>query len=378
MATKTKKAASASLQPRRYCSIQKPKPKQLDKNITGERAKLILQNSNKWANGTILHYYFFDKKTDGKWVEYQDGTKEWKTWVGNEAQKNVVRKAFRIWAKLGIGLKFKEVTNRKEAEIKIAFMEDDGSWSYVGRDILGNNDDERTMNFGWNIAVKDRHNGIDTALHEIGHTLGFPHEHQNPFAGIVWNKPAVYASLAAPPNSWSKSETDTNIINKIDKKEVNGSNWDPDSIMHYPFEKGLIKKPEEFFLNGLEPAGGLSAQDIKYALSFYPKQNASKDIRITAMSSYAIDVDNCEQQNYIFTPEKTKTYTIQTIGQLDTVMVLNEKVKGGELKYLAGDDNSGTDGNALITTRLSKGKTYIIKVKVYYKKPKAETALMIS
>ena len=98
---------------KRFCSIQKPKPKQLNKNITGERAKLIILNSNKWANGTTLHYYFFDKKADGTRVEYEDGTKEWKTWVGNEAQKNVVRKAFRIWAKTGMGLKFKEVKKPK-------------------------------------------------------------------------------------------------------------------------------------------------------------------------------------------------------------------------------------------------------------------------
>lgn len=367
-----------SIHARRFCSIKKSKPKILSKQITGERAKLIVQNSNKWANGTILHYYFFDKRSDGSMVDYDDGSKEWKTWVGSEAQKNVVRKAFRIWAKTGIGLKFKEVKNRKEAEIRIAFMEDDGSWSYVGRDILDDHEDVRTMNFGWNIAVRDRHNGIDTALHEIGHTLGFPHEHQNPFAGIVWNKVAVYKSLAAPPNEWSKKETDSNIISKIDKKEVNGSNWDPDSIMHYPFEKGLIKKPEEYAAKDLEPAGGLSAQDIKYALSFYPTQNVKKDIRVNTMTSYAIDVDNCEQQNYIFIPPQTKTYTIQTIGQLDTVMVLNERLKGGEIKYIAGDDNSGTDDNALITAKLSKGKTYIIKVKLYYKMPKAETSLFIS
>ena len=31
------------------------------------------------------------------------------------------------------------------------------------------------MNFGWDLTQPGE---IDTALHEIGHTIGFPHEHQ--------------------------------------------------------------------------------------------------------------------------------------------------------------------------------------------------------
>ena len=379
MATSIKRISRKSSFPaRRYCSIKKPEPKVLNENISGKRARLILQNSNKWANGTTLYYYFFDKKTDGAFVKLDDGTREWKPWKGNKNQMAAVRKGFRMWEDVGIGLQFKEVKKREEANIRIAFMEDDGSWSYIGRDIRTKRKDPRTMNFGWNVATKDRHNGIDTILHEIGHTLGFPHEHQNPFAGIVWNKQAVYNVLAGDPNFWSKEETDSNIIDKLSKDEVNGSNWDPDSIMHYPFEKGLIKKPEEYAHKDLEPAGGLSPQDIEFALLFYPSQNVAKDIRVTAMASYPINADNCEQQNYIFRPEQTKRYTIQTIGRVDTVMVLNEKLPDDKLKYVAGDDNSGTDNNALISATLSKGKTYIIKVKVYYKKPDEKTALMIS
>ncbi|HUS00468.1 MAG TPA: M12 family metallopeptidase [Chitinophagaceae bacterium] len=374
--TLAKKVTAKPLQ-RRFCSVKKSPPIILSGNITGERARLIVQNVNKWANGTTLYYYFFDKKTDGAYIKFKDGTKEWRPWKGSKNQTDVVRRAFKIWKELGIGLDFKEVKTREEADIRIAFMQDDGSWSYIGRDIRRKRKDPRTMNFGWNVATRDRHNGIDTVLHEIGHTLGFPHEHQNPFAGIVWNKKAVYESLAAEPNEWSKEETDFNIIDKLSKREVNGSTWDPDSIMHYPFEKGLIIKPEEYANKDLEPAGGLSPQDIEYALTFYPAQNVKKDINVSAMASYNIDVKNTEQQNYIFIPGHTKKYTIQTIGEIDTVMVLSEKINN-ELKYIAGDDNSGTDKNALISATLTQGKTYIIKVKVYYKKPDKKTALMIS
>jgi hypothetical protein len=49
--------------------------------------------------------------------------------------------------------------------------------------------------------------GIDTAIHEIGHTLGLPQEHQNPNAGIVWDEPAVIADLGGSPNFWSEAKT---------------------------------------------------------------------------------------------------------------------------------------------------------------------------
>ncbi|MBC7886708.1 MAG: matrixin family metalloprotease [Ferruginibacter sp.] len=380
MATSKKSKANASaaeIAPRKYCSNPVVPPKVLAAGVSNERAKLILTNISKWVNGTTLHYYFFDKKTDGDNVEYTDGTKEWRSWKGTPAQMDVVRKAFAVWKKLGIGLDFAEVKNREEAEIRIGFMQDDGSWSYVGREILNQKVNERTMNFGWNIAVTDQHNGIDTAVHEIGHTLGLQHEHQNPFAGIVWDEEAVYASLGAPPNNWDRETTFHNIIKKLDKKEVNGSNWDPDSIMHYPFEAGLIKKPVKYE-GGLDPAGGLSLNDVKTALEFYPAVNPNKDIVITENISYDIPVKNSEQQNYIFKPTLTKYYTIQTSGKLDTVMVLSEKLAGNQLQYLSGDDNSGTDDNALIKIKLFRGKTYVIKLKVYYKPSKSKTALMVS
>ena len=56
------------------------------------------------------------------------------------------------------------------------------SFSYLGTDILDRSivgPDERTMNLGWDIT-----RDTDAPIHEIGHTLAFPHEHQNPNAGV--------------------------------------------------------------------------------------------------------------------------------------------------------------------------------------------------
>lgn len=362
---------------RRFCSNPKATPIAMPAGLGGERTRLIISNKTKWANGTTLHYYFFDKKTDGENIKFSNGSTQWRSWQGTPAQMETGRKAFAMWKKLGIGLNFLEVKNREEAEIRIGFMEDDGSWSYVGRDVLGIKHSDRTMNFGWDISVSDPHNGIGTAVHEIGHTMGMQHEHQNPFSGIVWDEEAVYASLGAPPNNWDRDTTFQNIIRKLDKKEVNGSNWDPNSIMHYPFEADLILKPVEF-KTGLQPAGGLSMDDVKFAVTFYPATNPNKDIVITEGVASDIPVKSSEQQNYIFKPTVTKYYTLQTNGKLDTVMVLSEKLAGNQLQYLSGDDNSGTDNNALIRIKLFRGKTYVIKLKVYYKPLKGKTSLLVA
>ncbi len=233
-----------------YCDLPQSVPRSFAPDLTSERTSLILVSGPKWVNGTVLHYYFFDQATDGENVTLQDGTLQWRSWATSPAEEEVVRRAFKSWKDLGIGLEFQEMSSRAEAEVRIGFMRDDGAWSYVGREVLNYGPNSRTMNFGWDLTRSARE--LDTAIHEIGHTLGFPHEHQNPNSGIVWNEEAVYADLAAYPNFWKRDKTNFNIIRKIPSDTVQGSNWDPNSIMHYPFKAGLIESPE-LYRNGLTP-----------------------------------------------------------------------------------------------------------------------------
>lgn len=233
-----------------YCSMVKIPERNFEPEVSAHRMKMIIMNQSKWVNGTKLKYYFFKGGSDGSPA----------SWKGSTAQRDVVKKAFNKWKSLGIGLEFEEVHDKNEAMVKIGFLQDGSAWSYVGRDILkyAASPNERSMNFGWDL-VSDP----DTALHEIGHTLGAPHEHQNPNAGIVWDEEAVYNDLAGYPNYWSRLTTYENIINKLSLSEVEGSTHDPNSVMHYPFKAGLIKSPEEF-KNGIQPAGGLSQKDIEF------------------------------------------------------------------------------------------------------------------
>ena len=324
------------------CELPKMEPRALPAGLSPHRLRLIRINEKKWANGTVLSYYFFDRPGDG-----ENGN-----WVGSAAQKDVVRKAFQAWKDLGIGLHFQEVAEREDAEIRIGFMSGDGSWSYVGRDVIdvASDPNERTMNFGWDLTTDY---GWDTALHEIGHTLGFPHEHQNPHAGIVWDEQAVYDYFRGYPNYWDDATIEWNILRKLSAAEVSGSSWDPNSIMHYEFVAGIIDQPEEY-ADGLIPKPGLSPVDIQEALRFYPSLAEISDPELKPYESQRLMIGPGDQVNFRIQPKFTRRYSIQTFGVSDTVMVLFED-DGNAPFYIDGDDDSGFDRNALIRERLYRG-----------------------
>ncbi|MCZ6447805.1 MAG: hypothetical protein O6831_06155 [Alphaproteobacteria bacterium] len=346
-----------------HCDLPPVPERVFDPEVDPFRAQLIRVSDKKWVNGTVLHYYFFDRPSDGP-----NGS-----WVGPANQRTVVRRTFGEWKGLGIGLEFQEVANREEAEIRIGFDGAGGSWSYVGRDIIDHATDpnRRTMNFGWSLTTAY---GRDTALHEIGHSLGFPHEHQNPNSGIIWNEPEVYDYFRGPPNNWDDSKIHWNILRKLPAGSVLGSRWDPDSIMHYGFGPGLIDQPA-MYQGGLTPESGLSDVDIREVKTFYPPLGRRRDPELVPLESQRLKLAPGQQANFRIRPELTRRYTIQTFGTSDSVIVLFEDV-GGTPRFVAGDDDSGYDRNARIETKLRRGKEYILRVRLYYSEAGGDMAVL--
>jgi hypothetical protein len=345
--------------PLKYCVQPVGVSRELPPGLSIDRARALVVGPSKWLNHTVLHYYFFGNG-DGSPV----------AWAVPEDQRAAVRKAFDTWKGLGLGLEFVEVTTTTEAEVRIGFDQGDGSWSYVGKDILAQPQIERTMNFGWDLTTDY---GTTTALHEIGHTLGMPHEHQNPNAGIVWDEEAVYRFLGGPPNNWPRETTFNNVLRKLDPLEVTGSEWDWKSVMEYAFPGGLILQPAAF-TTGVHPPGGLSDLDKQYMLAWYPGDGDAHP-KLAPFVSMPTVLAPGGQADYIVEPPGTRRYTIATFGESDSMLGLFEVIDGSP-RFVAGDDDSGEDRNAQISTRLFEGRHYVVRVRCYYSGKSATTAVM--
>jgi serralysin len=155
-----------------------------------------------------------------------------------------------------------------DADIRIALMEGQGSWSYIGVDALSIEDqNEPTMNYGWlDLATPDIEYSR-VVKHEFGHALGCPHEHQHPKNGIDWNVENVKEDLSGPPNFWDEETIRRNLFQRYSENITRYSEFDPMSVMLYPV-------PPRWTLSGRGIGGDnndLSETDKEFIKQMYPQ-----------------------------------------------------------------------------------------------------------
>ena len=82
-----------------------------------------------------------------------------------------------------------------------------------------------------------------------------------------------------------------------------------------------------------------------------------------------------EQLDLRVAPPDPKSYTFQTTGESDTVMVLFGD-DGGNETTVAADDDSGIDRNARFKVDLESGKQYVLRVRLYYAEGEGDVGVL--
>jgi hypothetical protein len=275
---------------------------------------------------------------------------------GTTAQKAKVREQAGWWTEHA-NLTF-DFNDAPGAEIRITFDPNDGAWSYVGIDCRGIPLNEATMNLGFMDG--------GTTAHEFGHAIGLAHEHQNPAGGIQWNEAVVIRELAKSPNFWDEATTRHNVLRKYTADQVNGTQFDRDSIMLYFF-------PAEWTTNGIATKANevLSSLDKMFiaGAKMYPKTGPTVDapveLVVNAARRTAASIGKFgEADLFAFNVTRAGRHVIDTRGPTDVVMTLFGPDSPTAL--IAEDDDSGVDYNARIAANLVEGR-YIAQVRHYNK-----------
>lgn len=292
------------------------------------RVRAIAPIGKTWMNGSTLRVRFMD---------------------GTPAAHQVVREQAGWWEQCA-NLTF-EFGHAANAEIRITFDPNDGAWSYIGTDCRGIPLNAATMNLGF----------LDggTAAHEFGHAIGLAHEHQNPAGGILWNESVVIQEMAKSPNFWDEETTRHNILRKYSIDQINGTAFDPESIMLYFF-------PASWTLNGIETTANdvLSQidQDFIAGAKMYPKTGptppSAGELIVNAKRRTKASIGKAgEEDLYKFVAETDGRYMIDTRGPTDMVMKLFGP--NSETALIAEDDDSGIDANARIIADLIAGEYFV-------------------
>ena len=295
--------------------------------VPGGTDRAISPRGKTWLNGSTLSVRF----------------------MGGSAAEQATAREQASWWEDYANLKF-DFNNAPGADIRVSFDTNDGAWSTVGTDARQVPSNQATLNLGF----------LDggTAGHEFGHAVGLAHEHSSPAGGILWNKPVVLAALAGPPNFWDAAMVEHNVFFKYSLDQINGTEFDPDSIMLYAF-------PAEWTTNGVATHANdvLSSLDQEFiaGAKMYPKSGTgpSKATTLTIGAERAkADIGQPgEEDLFRFTAPENAVYQIDTRGQTDIYMKLFGP--NSETALIDEDDDSGFGLNPRISTRLLAGDYYV-------------------
>ena len=212
--------------------------------LAGSQERAALLKGNKWPSGAVITVSFLG---------------------GEIGLRDKVKTVARRWTAPGMANLNLDFRTSNDTDVRIAFVQGNGSWSTLGTTCRRVPKGEPTMNYGWLTTGSSDLDIQEVVLHEFGHALGLIHEHQNPAGGIKWNKEKIYAELSSPPNNWNKATIDSNMFEAYRTSETNFTSVDAASIMMYPI-------PRSWTLDGFSVGSNtdLSPTDKKFIRQQYP------------------------------------------------------------------------------------------------------------
>ena len=293
----------------------------------GGGTRAIMPIGKRWMNGSTLRVRF----------------------IGGTTTQQAKAREQALWWTAFANLQF-DFNNAPDAEIRIAFDPNDGAWSYIGTDNRGIALNQPTMNLGF----------LDggTAAHEFGHAIGLAHEHQNPAGGMEWNEATVIKSLSGPPNNWDEAMIRHNVLQKYRVDQIQGTAFDPDSIMLYFFPGDWVKSGFGTHANNV-----LSAVDKAYIASAqaYPKTAptvaGATEIKVNASRRTTASIGTSGDEDlFKFNVSTGGSHAIDTKGPTDVVVRLFGP--NSQTNVIAEDDDSGDGSNARISASLVPGLYY--------------------
>jgi hypothetical protein len=154
-------------------------------------------------------------------------------------------------------------------DIRISRFTAQGCYSYIGTDSvapevsrhINSSHIGQSMNLGWMDApfnftfrYKDKsyttysepinggyiYDSGSTIVHEFCHALGMYHELQSPYGNTLQFNTAITYEYFERADGWDEDTVDTNVLSLLSTSTVDGSQFDPNSIMKYSLPACLL------------------------------------------------------------------------------------------------------------------------------------------
>ena len=157
---------------------------------------------------------------------------------GSTAVRDKVLGYAREWSKTA-NLDFDHATTN--LDILVGFARP-GYWSYLGAPsrMFASRGDVSLNLQGFDGSMPDSE-WRRVVPHEFGHALGFPHEHLAKSIRDRLDPDKVYRYFGGPPNNWSRSLIDSQILDPPTASDWRQGTVEEDSIMCYTFGGNLTK-----------------------------------------------------------------------------------------------------------------------------------------